>query len=115
MASVFWVQHKFALTIASQLENLPASASRVSQLDRFCDKPVLILSAQNAPARRQQEHAAMASRLPLGEHVVAKKSNHWIMQQEPELVTRAIEKVKQCSEHLVAPRQFVPDHSQDGI
>jgi hypothetical protein len=35
----------------------------------------------------------MAWRLPLGEHVEARKSNHWIMQEEPELVMGAIEKV----------------------
>ncbi len=36
----------------------------------------------------------MASRLPLGEHVVARESNHWIMQEQPELVIGAIENVR---------------------
>jgi hypothetical protein len=67
MAAVFWVQQKFALTIASQLENLPASAARAGELDNFCDKPVMILSAGTAPEHRRKEHAAMASRLPLGD------------------------------------------------
>jgi pimeloyl-ACP methyl ester carboxylesterase len=98
MASVFWIQAKFALTIASQLENLPASAARVGQLDTFCDKPVVILSARTAPEDRRKEHAAMAGRLPLGEHLLAGNSNHWIMQEEPELVVRAIEKVAKYSE-----------------
>ena len=98
MASVFWVQEKFALTIASQLENLPFSAARVGQLDNFCDKRVVILSARTAPERRRKEHAAMAARLPLGSHVLAGKSNHWIMQEEPDLVMRAIEKVVGYSE-----------------
>ena len=93
MASVFWVQQKFALTIASQLENLPASAARVGELDNFCDKPVVILSAGTAPEHRRKEHAAMARRLPLGDHVLAGRSDHWIMQEEPDLVIRAIEKV----------------------
>ncbi len=35
----------------------------------------------------------MAGRLPLGDHVLAGNSNHWIMQEEPDLVIRAIEKV----------------------
>jgi pimeloyl-ACP methyl ester carboxylesterase len=93
MASVFWVQPKFALTIASQLENLPVSAARVGQLGAFCDKPVIILSASTAPEHRRTEHAAMAGRLPLGEYVLAGNSNHWIMQEEPDLVVAAIEKV----------------------
>lgn len=93
MASVFWVQEKFALTIASQLESLPVSAGQIGELDRACDKPLVILSAHTAPERRREEHAAMARRAPLGKHVIAEKSNHWIMQEEPELVVRAIERI----------------------
>jgi hypothetical protein len=69
------------------------SAARVGQFDDFCDKTVVILSARTAPEGRRKEHAAMAGRLPLGNHVLAGKSNHWIMQDEPDLVIRAIEKV----------------------
>jgi pimeloyl-ACP methyl ester carboxylesterase len=97
MAAVFWIQPKFALTIASQLENLPVSAARVGEIDQICDKPVVILSAGDAPEHRRKEHEAMAERLPLGEHVMAKESNHWIMQEEPELVIGAIEKVVKYS------------------
>ena len=102
MASVFWVQPKFALTIASQLENLPASAARMGQFGTFCDKPVVILTARTAPEHRVKEHAAMAARLPLGEHVFAENSNHWIMQEQRDLVIRAIEKVAKGLEE-VAP------------
>jgi pimeloyl-ACP methyl ester carboxylesterase len=35
MASVFWLQQKFCNTIASQLDNMPASAARVAQLGNF--------------------------------------------------------------------------------
>lgn len=101
MASVFWVLEKFALTIASQLENLPVSAAQIRERDTACDKPVVILSARTAPEHRRKEHAAMARRLPLGSYVVAEKSNHWIMQDEPELVIRAIERVVEFSQRLV--------------
>jgi pimeloyl-ACP methyl ester carboxylesterase len=93
MAAIFWVQEKFALTIASQLENLAASAARIAEPARTFDKPVVILSAATAPEKRRLEHAAMAARLPLGDHVLAGQSNHWIMQDQPELVIRAIERV----------------------
>ena len=102
MAAVFWVQPKFALTIASQLENLPTSAALLGELDKFCDKPVVILSAGDAPEHRRREHEAMARRLPHGEHLVAKESNHWIMQEEPELVIGAIEKVVRYSQRSQA-------------
>jgi pimeloyl-ACP methyl ester carboxylesterase len=97
MATVFWVQEKFAVTIASQLENLPVSAARVSELGNFCERPVVILSARTAPQHRRDEHAAMASRLPRGFHVLAEQSNHWIMQEELELVVGAIQKVADLS------------------
>jgi pimeloyl-ACP methyl ester carboxylesterase len=101
MASVFWVQEKFALTIASQLENLPVSAAQIGELDSACDKPVVILSARTSPEHRSKEHAAMAGRAPLGRHVTAEKSNHWIMQDEPGLVVRAIERVVEFSQKPV--------------
>jgi len=93
MAAVFWIQPKFALTIASQLENLPVSAAQVSEHPAFCEKAVVILSARTAPEHRQQQHATMARRLPCGEHIFAGNSNHWIMQEDPALVLQAIEKV----------------------
>jgi len=93
MAPVFWVQQKFALTIASQLENLPESAAQASRIHVFSDKPVVILSARTAPEHRQKEHAAMAARLPQGEHILAAESNHWIMQEQPDLIIAAIGKV----------------------
>jgi len=109
MTSVFWVQPKFALTIASQLENLPASAATVAQFTNFSDKPVIILSARTAPERRRTEHAAIAARLPHGEHVLAGKSNHWIMQEDPDLVIRAIEKVLKSQEKALAQAGSSPN------
>jgi pimeloyl-ACP methyl ester carboxylesterase len=101
MASVFWIQEKFALTIASQLENLPVSAAQMAERNSVCDKPVVILSARTAPKHRREEHAAATARAPLGSHVIAQKSNHWIMQDEPELVIRAIERVVELSREPV--------------
>ena len=116
MAAVFWIQPKLALTIASQLENLPVSAARLGELDNFCDKPVVILSAGDAPEHRRKEHEKMARRLPLGEHMVARESNHWIMQEEPELVIGAVEKVVMYSQN--APSSVVTPRGQaaaDGV
>ena len=97
MAAVFWIQPKFALTIASQLENLPGSAARVSEFPVCTEKPVVILSARTAPEHRQKEHAAMAARLPHGKHLLVGHSNHWIMQEDPELVIRAIRNIVERS------------------
>jgi len=91
MARVFWLQPKFALSIASQLENLPGSARAASETAAFSDKPVAILTAGSASETRREAHARMAALLPNAIHSVAKRSAHWIMQDEPELVAGAIE------------------------
>jgi pimeloyl-ACP methyl ester carboxylesterase len=100
MAATFWVQPKFALTIASQLENLPAGAAR-AQLSPQFDKPVVILSANTASERRRNGHAAMAAALPLGKHIVAANSNHWIMQEQSQLVLEAIAEVVQQAQNAL--------------
>jgi pimeloyl-ACP methyl ester carboxylesterase len=97
MAAVFWVQEKFARAIASQLENLPASAAQIDALGHVCERPAVILSASTAPEKRSKEHAAMAARLPSGHYVLAERSGHWIMQDQPELLIRAIENVAEQS------------------
>lgn len=91
MAGVFWIKEKFALTIASQLENLPMSAALAREAGFREDKPVAILSANTSPQRRKEEHAALAKNLLMGRHVTAKESNHWIMQAEPSLIVEAVQ------------------------
>jgi pimeloyl-ACP methyl ester carboxylesterase len=93
MASVFWVQQKFCNTIASQLESLPGSAKQIAELDYSCDKPVIILSAKSTPATRREQHVSISQRLPQGRHILADKSSHWIMLDQPELVLGAIHEV----------------------
>ena len=110
MTGVFWVQEKFCTTIASQLENLPAAAARVAELSNFSDKPVAILSASSIPSHRHEKHIAMAQRLPNGRHILADKSSHWIMQDQPELVTEAIEQIMQFAGAL---QPALPQHGQN--
>jgi pimeloyl-ACP methyl ester carboxylesterase len=107
MAAIFWVQAKFAVTIASQLENLPVSARSVADAGVFCEKKVVLLSARTASEARRTAHAAIAAGLPRGEHLVAQHSNHWIMQEEPSLVIRAIQEVAQEGARSGKPLQAV--------
>lgn len=94
MAPVFWVQPKFTATIASQLENLPGSAAQVSESDgHLGDKPLVVISASDTPPARREEHAAMASLSAIGKHVMAERSGHWVMVDQPELVYEAIREV----------------------
>jgi pimeloyl-ACP methyl ester carboxylesterase len=93
MAAVFWIQQKFCVTVASQLENLPQSAASVAALGSFSDKPVVILSAKITPEHRREEHIAIAKRLLRGRHVTAEKSGHWIMVDQPDLLVSTIREV----------------------
>jgi pimeloyl-ACP methyl ester carboxylesterase len=97
MAAIFWTQDKFAVTIASQLESLPASAATLAKFTSICDKQVIILSAKTSPDHRRKEHAAMADRLPRGKFISAENSSHWIMQDQPELVIQAIQSVAEAA------------------
>jgi pimeloyl-ACP methyl ester carboxylesterase len=93
MTPVFWIQSKFALTIASQLENLPRSAGQARAPGPVSDKPVILLSARTSSQLRREEHRRIASNLAHGEHIVVEDSNHWIMQENPQLVVDAIARV----------------------
>jgi pimeloyl-ACP methyl ester carboxylesterase len=106
MTRVFWVQEKFCTTMASQLENLPHAAIRVAERENFTDKLVVVLSASSIPPKRLREHIAMAERLPNGRHILAEKSSHWIMQDQPELVLEAIHEIVRS-----APLKFASSES----
>jgi pimeloyl-ACP methyl ester carboxylesterase len=75
------------------LENLPVSAALLSEAGYPQGKPIVFLSASTSPQRRRDEHAALAARLPLARHVTAAQSNHWIMQDQPELILQAIQHI----------------------
>jgi len=93
MAPVFWVVPKFTETIASQLENLPHSAAQVAASGKLREIPVTVISAASTPRERQSEQAAIAQASSLGKHIMAARSGHWIMEDEPELVLEAIKDV----------------------
>lgn len=89
MAPVFWTQAKFCRAIASQLERLPESAAQVVDAGPL-EKPLVVISASNAPPRRLAEHRAIAAQSPSGRHVIADRSGHWITEDQPELVVKAV-------------------------
>ena len=103
MAPVFWVLPKFSATIASQLENLPASAAQVAAAASLKQIPLTVISASNTPPDRQVEQVATGKLSVLGRHLMATRSGHWIMQDEPQLVLDAIKDViKQVREPRAA-------------
>ena len=90
MAPVFWVQPKFTETIAGQLENFPNSAAQVAAAENLRNVPLTVISAANTPAERKKEHVAIAQLSDYGTHLIATRSGHWVMTDEPGLVLQAI-------------------------
>jgi len=91
MARVFWVQAKFTETIASQLENLPQSASQVvSEASNLGDIGLTVISAADSSSARLAEHTAIAGTAAAGRHRKAERGGHWVMVDQPQLVLDAI-------------------------
>lgn len=76
--------------MAQYLESLPASAAEACEFQDAQEIPITILSAANSTPQQLEEREALARRSPLGKHVVAAKSGHWIQLDEPDLVVHAI-------------------------
>jgi pimeloyl-ACP methyl ester carboxylesterase len=93
MAPIFWVQEKFAKTIASQLQNLPRSAAQVAAAGSLEGISVTVVSAANTPPERKAEQIATAHLSSRGKHLTASRSGHWVMEDEPDLVLQAIRDV----------------------
>ncbi len=76
--------------MAAYLESLPTSAREAESLEAPAEIPITVLSAANATPQQLEEREALARRSPHGQHIIARKSGHWIQLDEPELVVKAI-------------------------
>ncbi len=90
MTPVFWVQAKFAKTIASQLQQLPTSAAQVAAAGNLEGINLTVISAANTPAERRAEQIATARLSSRGKHLTAACGGHWVMEDDPDIVLQAI-------------------------
>jgi pimeloyl-ACP methyl ester carboxylesterase len=90
MVRAHWCQTKSFLGLAAYLESLPASAAEAAALLDPGSIPVTVLSAATATPSQLEEREALARRSPRGQHIIARKSGHWIQLDEPDLVVEAI-------------------------
>jgi pimeloyl-ACP methyl ester carboxylesterase len=90
MVRAHWCLAKSFQGMAAYLESLPASAMEVATLSEPVATPVTVFSAANSTPEQLEEHEALARRSPRGQHIIARKSGHWIQLDEPELVVQAI-------------------------
>ena len=85
-----WCQPKGFLGLAAYLDSLPASSAEAAALSAPLAIPVIVLSAANSTPTQLEEREEWARRSPRGQHIIARKSGHWIQLDEPELVIEAI-------------------------
>jgi pimeloyl-ACP methyl ester carboxylesterase len=103
MARVFWVQPKFSKTIASQLQQLPASAAQVAAAGNLEGMNVTVISAANTPAERRTEQIATTRLSSRGKHLTAARGGHWVIEDDPDIVLQAIrEAVERARETCAA-------------
>ncbi len=88
---MFWVQPRTLESLASQIENAPASARTVFTETRdLDDMPLIVLTAANPDARRLEDQRDTVGLSRVGKQVVAAHSGHWIPLEEPDLVVDAV-------------------------
>ena len=90
MVRAHWCLTKSFQGLAGYLESLPASSAEAAALKETGAIPITVLSASNATPEQLEEREAWARRSPRGQHIVARKSGHWIQLDEPELVVSAV-------------------------
>jgi pimeloyl-ACP methyl ester carboxylesterase len=85
-----WCRPGCFTAMAEYLQSLPAAAAALAGCAIPQSIPITVLSASDAPPERLRAHAAMAQSSSRGRHIVASKSGHWILLDEPERVVDAV-------------------------
>ncbi len=93
MVRAHWCQPKGFLGLAAYLESLPASSTEAAALIEPGAIPIIVLSAANSTPAQLEEREEWVRRSPRGQHIIARKSGHWIQLDEPKLVAEAIREV----------------------
>jgi pimeloyl-ACP methyl ester carboxylesterase len=88
-----WCRPGCFTAMAAYLESLPANA--VSRVAAFLPDhiPVTVLSAADASETSLAEHRSLAEGSRSGRHIIAEKSGHWILLDQPELVVASVKEM----------------------
>ena len=69
---------------------LQSEAATIAAAVPPADIPVVVISGAHQPAAELAAHRRLAAASPHGRHVVATRSGHWILLDEPELIVDAV-------------------------
>jgi pimeloyl-ACP methyl ester carboxylesterase len=87
-----WCQPKCFRSMAAHLGALRETAAAAAE-SKVRDIPLVVVSAGHHPADVLAEHRDIARLSPLGRHIVAANSGHWVQLDQPDLVVSAIRDV----------------------
>ena len=85
-----WCQPKCFHAMADYLGVLQSEAATIAAAVPPADIPVVVISGSQQPASEIAAHRRLADASPHGRHLVATKSGHWILLDEPELIVDAV-------------------------
>jgi pimeloyl-ACP methyl ester carboxylesterase len=85
-----WSQPKCFDAMADHLRVLKAEGTLIGMASPPPEIPVVVISGGHQPASEIAAHRRMAAASPRGRHLVAEKSGHWIMFDEPEVIVDAV-------------------------
>ena len=90
LVQAHWSEPKCFHAMADHLLVLQREGRRVSALEPPPDVPVVVISGSHQPAGEIAAQRALAERSHHGRHVVAARSGHWILFDEPDLVVSVV-------------------------
>jgi pimeloyl-ACP methyl ester carboxylesterase len=99
-----WCRPKCFRAIADYLRAFHEATEAVAiRRPSSCDRPLAVISSADQPPETLAAHEALARTSPRGRHLVASKSGHWVLFDEPELVVDAIRDVVETSRRMHEP------------
>ena len=85
-----WCQPKCFHAMADHLQVLQREAAAIGACSPPSDLPIVVVTGSHQPPSQVAAHRALAARSSRGRHVIAARSGHWILFDEPELVVSVV-------------------------
>jgi pimeloyl-ACP methyl ester carboxylesterase len=85
-----WCEPKCFHAMADHLSVLARESVSIAGQVPSPDVPVVVISSRDQPAEQIEAHRRLADRSRAGRHVIASRSGHWILFDEPALIVSAI-------------------------
>ena len=95
-----WCQAKCFRAMADHLTVLQRETATIAACSPPADVPLVVITGSHQPPREIDAHRALAARSSRGRHIIAAKSGHWILFDEPGIVISAVRSVVEGSREL---------------